>query len=148
MRSQNTVSMFLTCGQSTKNGIAFIMRQILEAVSAANGLLHVSFDVDFLDPDLAPGVGTTVPGGATYREAASDHGNALRQWSGLFGSIWWELNPYLDDRGQKRESVGGNDRKSVWPSHPGSPNPPAADWCVDWRETPCGRTIWVGDIVN
>jgi arginase len=34
-----------------------------------NTHLHVSFDVDFLDPDLAPGVGTTVPGGPTYREA-------------------------------------------------------------------------------
>jgi arginase len=31
--------------------------------------LHVSFDVDFLDPDIAPGVGTTIPGGPTYREA-------------------------------------------------------------------------------
>src|SRR4029077_9763656 len=31
--------------------------------------LHVSFDVDFLDPDIAPGVGTTVPGGPSYREA-------------------------------------------------------------------------------
>ena len=31
--------------------------------------LHVSFDVDFLDPGIAPGVGTTVPGGPTYREA-------------------------------------------------------------------------------
>ncbi|MFC4726777.1 arginase [Coralloluteibacterium thermophilus] len=31
--------------------------------------LHVSFDIDFLDPTIAPGVGTTVPGGPTYREA-------------------------------------------------------------------------------
>ncbi|MFZ0008175.1 MAG: arginase [Steroidobacteraceae bacterium] len=31
--------------------------------------LHVSFDVDFLDPEIAPGVGTRVPGGPTYREA-------------------------------------------------------------------------------
>ncbi len=31
--------------------------------------LHVSFDIDFLDPDIAPGVGTPVPGGPTYREA-------------------------------------------------------------------------------
>ncbi|MEY2893898.1 MAG: hypothetical protein RJA98_3806, partial [Pseudomonadota bacterium] len=31
--------------------------------------LHVSFDVDFLDPEIAPGVATTVPGGPTYREA-------------------------------------------------------------------------------
>ena len=35
----------------------------------ANTHLHVSFDVDFLDPDFAPGVGTTVTGGPTYREA-------------------------------------------------------------------------------
>ena len=35
----------------------------------SNTHLHVSFDVDFLDPDIAPGVGTTVPGGPTYREA-------------------------------------------------------------------------------
>ena len=34
-----------------------------------NTHLHVSFDVDFLDPDIAPGVGTTVRGGPTYREA-------------------------------------------------------------------------------
>ena len=31
--------------------------------------LHVSFDVDFLDPSIAPGVPSTVPGGPTYREA-------------------------------------------------------------------------------
>jgi arginase len=31
--------------------------------------VHVSFDVDFLDPEIAPGVGTTVPGGPNYREA-------------------------------------------------------------------------------
>jgi arginase len=35
----------------------------------ADAHLHVSFDVDFLDPDIAPGVGTTVPGGPSYREA-------------------------------------------------------------------------------
>lgn len=48
------------------------MRQAME--HALSGLdndthLHVSFDVDFLDPDIAPGVGTTVAGGPTYREA-------------------------------------------------------------------------------
>jgi arginase len=48
------------------------MRQTL--LRALEGLdadthLHVSFDVDFLDPDIAPGVATTVPGGPSYREA-------------------------------------------------------------------------------
>ena len=48
------------------------MRQTMEhALAGLDGdtHLHVSFDVDFLDPDIAPGVGTTVPGGPTYREA-------------------------------------------------------------------------------
>ena len=48
------------------------MRQTMEQALAgldADTHLHVSFDVDFLDPDIAPGVGTTVPGGPTYREA-------------------------------------------------------------------------------
>jgi arginase len=48
------------------------MRQTMEQALAgldSNTHLHVSFDVDFLDPEVAPGVGTTVPGGPTYREA-------------------------------------------------------------------------------
>jgi len=48
------------------------MRQTMEQALAGmdgNTHLHVSFDVDFLDPDIAPGVGTRVPGGPTYREA-------------------------------------------------------------------------------
>lgn len=80
-------------------GVAAIVRSILETVSAANGLLHVSFDVDFLDPDLAPGVGTTVPGGATFREA-----HLVMEMlcdSGLVSSLdLVELNPFLDDRGK------------------------------------------------
>jgi arginase len=48
------------------------MRQTMELALAGldeNTHLHVSFDVDFLDPEIAPGVGTTVRGGPTYREA-------------------------------------------------------------------------------
>ncbi|HET9205881.1 MAG TPA: arginase, partial [Burkholderiaceae bacterium] len=48
------------------------MRHTMELALAtidANTHLHVSFDVDFLDPQIAPGVGTTVPGGPSYREA-------------------------------------------------------------------------------
>jgi arginase len=48
------------------------MRQSLEQALAgldADTHLHVSFDVDFLDPEIAPGVGTQVRGGPTYREA-------------------------------------------------------------------------------
>ncbi len=49
-------------------GMREAVRQALDGIDADTHL-HVSFDVDFLDPDIAPGVGTTVPGGPTYREA-------------------------------------------------------------------------------
>jgi arginase len=59
--------------------------------------LHVSFDVDFLDPDIAPGVGTTVPGGPTYREAQLCM--EMIADSGRLASLdVMELNPALDHR--------------------------------------------------
>ncbi len=59
--------------------------------------LHVSFDVDFLDPDIAPGVGTTVPGGPTYREAQLCM--EMIADTGRMASLdVMELNPALDQR--------------------------------------------------
>src|ERR1700733_11224356 len=59
--------------------------------------LHVSFDVDFLDPEIAPGVGTTVPGGPSYREAQLCM--EMIADTGLLGSLdIMELNPSLDVR--------------------------------------------------
>ena len=51
-----------------EEGMKKVMEQALAGVDE-NTHLHVSFDVDFLDPSIAPGVGTTVRGGPTYREA-------------------------------------------------------------------------------
>jgi arginase len=51
-----------------EDGMKQVMEQALEGIDE-NTHLHVSFDVDFLDPGIAPGVGTTVRGGPTYREA-------------------------------------------------------------------------------
>jgi arginase len=57
--------------------------------------LHVSFDVDYLDPDVAPGVGTTVPGGPTYREAQLCM--EMIADTGRMASLdIMELNPALD----------------------------------------------------
>ncbi|HMM57612.1 MAG TPA: arginase [Rudaea sp.] len=76
------------------------MRRTMEAALAgmdANTHLHVSFDVDFLDPDIAPGVGTTVPGGPNYREAQLVM--EMIADSGRLGSLdIVELNPALDER--------------------------------------------------
>jgi arginase len=59
--------------------------------------LHVSFDVDFLDPEIAPGVGTTVPGGLSYREAQLCM--EMIADTGRMGSLdIMELNPALDIR--------------------------------------------------
>jgi len=59
--------------------------------------VHVSFDVDFLDPSIAPGVGTTVPGGPNYREAQLVM--EMIADSGRMRSLdIVELNPVLDTR--------------------------------------------------
>jgi arginase len=80
-------------------GVGVLIRRVIDKVKARNGVLHVSFDVDFLDPGLAPGVGTTVPGGATYREAHLVM--EMLHDSGLVRSAdVVELNPFLDERGR------------------------------------------------
>lgn len=82
-----------------EDGFALAIRRVIERVRAEDGLLHVSLDVDFLDPTIAPGVGTAVPGGATYREAHLVM--ELLYESGLSPSLdLVELNPFLDDRGK------------------------------------------------
>lgn len=82
-----------------ETGIAKPLAAFLARVAAANGMLHVSLDVDFLDPSVAPAVGTTVPGGATVRE-----GHLVMEMlhdSGLMTSLdLVELNPFLDERGR------------------------------------------------
>ncbi|RBW61764.1 arginase [Ruegeria sp. A3M17] len=82
-----------------EHGIKAPLIAFLERVRAANGILHVSLDVDFLDPSIAPAVGTTVPGGATEREAHL--AMELLHESGLVCSLdLVELNPFLDERGR------------------------------------------------
>ncbi|WP_296477668.1 arginase [Roseinatronobacter sp.] len=80
-----------------EQGIAAPLRAFLNRVHAANGMLHVSLDVDFLDPTIAPAVGTTVPGGATFREAHLVC--EMIHETGLMTSLdLVELNPALDER--------------------------------------------------
>ena len=80
-------------------GVGVPIRRFIDKVRGRDGVLHVSFDVDFLDPAVAPGVGTTVPGGATYREAHLVM--EMLHDSGLVRSVdIVELNPFLDERGR------------------------------------------------
>ena len=82
-----------------ETGVLAPLRAFIERVKADNGLLHVSFDVDFLAPEIAPAVGTTVPGGATFREA-----HLIMEYlcdAGVVTSLdLVELNPFLDVRGR------------------------------------------------
>ncbi|UCA46748.1 arginase [Pseudochrobactrum sp. XF203] len=82
-----------------EHGVVALLNRFLKRVEEANGLLHVSLDVDFLDPNIAPAVGTTVPGGATFREAhlimEMLHDSELVT---SFEAV--ELNPFLDERGR------------------------------------------------
>ena len=84
-------------------GMREVMARALAPVDAGVHL-HVSFDVDFLDPEIAPGTGTTVRGGPTYREAQLCM--EMIADTGRLGSLdIVELNPALDVRNQTAELV-------------------------------------------
>jgi arginase len=82
-----------------EHGIVAPLRAFLNKVRDQGGMLHVSLDVDFMDPAVAPAVGTTVPGGTTLREAHLVM-EVLHE-TGLVTSLdLVELNPFLDERGR------------------------------------------------
>ena len=82
-------------------GMRRVMEEVLDGVDG-NTLLHVSFDVDMLDPAIAPGTGTRVPGGVTYREAQLIM--EMIADTGRIGSLdVVEVNPALDTRNATAE---------------------------------------------
>jgi arginase len=83
-----------TMSEIDRIGIERAVREALDRV-AGGGFVHVSLDMDVLDPEIAPGVGTPVRGGLTYREAHL--ALELVAESGLAGSLEVvEVNPILD----------------------------------------------------
>lgn len=96
---QGSAVTYVDMREIDESGIAKPLSAFLAKVAAANGMLHVSLDVDFLDPAVAPAVGTTVPGGATVRE-----GHLVMEMlhdAQLMTSLdLVELNPFLDERGR------------------------------------------------
>ena len=84
-----------------EQGMRATMQLALDDLDADTHL-HVSFDVDFLDPAIAPGVGTTVRGGPNYREAQLCM--EMIADTGLLASLdIMELNPALDERNRTAE---------------------------------------------
>ena len=84
-------------------GMREVMHRALADVDAGTHL-HVSFDVDFLDPEIAPGTGTAVRGGPTYREAQLCM-EMIADTGRLASLDIVELNPALDIRNQTAELV-------------------------------------------
>lgn len=87
-----------------EHGLRSVLAEVLDTLATQDGLhLHVSFDLDVLDPDLAPGVGTPVPGGLSYREAQLCM--EMIHDSGLLGSLdVVEVNP-ARDQGNRTAAV-------------------------------------------
>ena len=82
------------------------LNAFLDHVTARNGALHVSFDVDVLDPRLAPGVGTPVTGGLGFVDLLSVM-RVLRQSDLVTSLDIVELNPLFDTTGGTAELVAG-----------------------------------------
>ncbi|MEQ1771299.1 MAG: arginase [Devosia sp.] len=82
-----------------EQGATVPIKRLIERVEEAEGHLHLSLDVDAMDPSLAPAVGTTVPGGLTYREAHLVM--EMLHDAGIVGSMdIVELNPFMDHAGK------------------------------------------------
>ncbi len=94
-----------TMREVDERGMKDVMVEALERVGANTAGFFVSLDMDFFDPTVAPGVGTPVPGGATYREGhlamemIADTGRMV-----AFEAV--ELNPILDTRNSTAELCG------------------------------------------
>ncbi len=76
-------------------GIHRVMQQALEIACDGSAGFHLSFDLDGTDPDVAPGVGTPVPGGTTFRESHAVM-EAVAESGKMLGLEITELNPILD----------------------------------------------------
>jgi len=80
-----------------ERGASACLREALARVTDGTAGFHLSLDMDALDPEFAPGVGTPVPGGLTYREAHLA-GELVAESDGLLSFDVVEVNPILDER--------------------------------------------------
>ncbi|MGQ0648090.1 MAG: arginase [Gemmatimonadaceae bacterium] len=85
-----------------ERGVRAVMEEAITIATRSTAGLWVSFDMDVIDPDEAPGVGTPVPGGITYREAHLAM-EMLADTGKLVGVDIVEVNPVLDQRNRTAE---------------------------------------------
>mgnify|MGYP001261522094 CR=1 FL=1 len=87
-----------------ERGMAEVGQEVLSVIDAGTDGFHVSFDVDGLDPEVAPGSGTLVPGGVSFREAHLLL-ELCADTSNMVSMEVVELNPILDIRNETAERV-------------------------------------------
>jgi arginase len=80
-----------------ERGMRHVMEDAIKRASTGTAGIHVSFDVDGIDPDFAPGVGTPSPGGISYREAHLAM-EMLADTGRVISAEFVEVNPILDHR--------------------------------------------------
>lgn len=85
-------------------GIQWVMDKAMEIASKDTDGVHVSFDIDVLDPSHAPGTGTIVPGGLGYREAHFSLELVSKNVK-LVSAEFVEVNPILDDKNKTAEAA-------------------------------------------
>jgi arginase len=86
----------LTMRSIDERGLRTVMKEAIAAASAGTAGIWLSFDLDVVDPEDAPGVGTAVPGGMTYREAHLAL-EMLADTGKLIGIDLVEVNPVIDE---------------------------------------------------
>ncbi len=95
-----------TMPEVDERGVAAVIDEAIARASDGTAGMHVSFDLDSIDPQVAPGVGTPVRGGLTYREAHLICEKSARSGA-LLGMDMVELNPVLDSENRTaRLAVG------------------------------------------
>ena len=78
-----------------ERGMRAVMEEAIKRATSGTAGLHVSFDLDGIDPDYAPGVGTPSPGGISYREAHLAM-EMLADTGKVLSAELVEVNPILD----------------------------------------------------
>lgn len=86
------------------HGIHTVMREAIARATAGTAGFHLSFDLDGTDPDVAPGVGTPVPGGVSFREAHTVM-ELVAESGKLLGLELTEINPILDNRNRTAKAA-------------------------------------------
>ena len=89
-----------------ERGMRAVMEEAIKRATAGTAGIHVSFDLDGMDPDYAPGVGTPSPGGLSYREAHLAM-EMLADTGKVISAEFVEVNPVLDHRNGTAKLGGG-----------------------------------------